>query len=424
MVCAGCAGVESVFACRECGREDHPYGGRRCARCFLRERLAVLLAAPATGQVHPRLRPVYDELVSVERPQSAVYWLCRKPGHGPRLLGQMARGEQPISHDTFRVLPSDKAHNYLRDLLVATGVLGSYEPRIERTERWLETKVEPLPAEHADIVRRFARWRVLRHLREVAAQGRMSKAIDDRAREQVRAAIRLLAYFDEHGATVQTATQTLLEHYQAAVGTQIVAEQAFVAWLHTSRINTGLTVSFRPWRLPNVTMSDQDRWQGVRRLLNDETLRSYTRIGGLFTLLFAQSLTRIVSMRTSQVTLSADGVTVAFSDLPIPMPPILDDLIRDHLNDTGTSPYGRHNTDWLFPGGRPGRHLQTENIRKQLVEIGIAPLQSRKAALYQLAADTPAPILAELLGTSQKNAASWAGLAARDWTSYVASRAR
>lgn len=44
---------------------------------------------------------------------------------------------------------------------------------------------------------------------------------------------------------------------------------------------------------------------GVDRLLHDESLRRYTRIGGLFTLLFAllfaQPLSRIVAIRTSQV---------------------------------------------------------------------------------------------------------------------------
>lgn len=130
-------------------------------------------------------------------------------------------------------------------------------------------------------------------------------------------------------------------------------------------------------------------------------------------------------MRTSQVTLTPDGwVEVTFHTVPIQMPAILDDLVRDHLDERGVSQYGRRNTDWLFPGGQPGHHLQTENIRRQLVELGIKPLESRKAALMQLAAETPAPILAELLGTTDNKAANWARLAARDWTGYIADRAR
>ncbi len=97
VVCASCAGVESIFACIECGREDHPYGLNRCARCFLRERLTDLLTDPETGQIHHQLGPVFDELVNSERPQTGLWWLRKKPGVGPQLLGQMACGAVEIS---------------------------------------------------------------------------------------------------------------------------------------------------------------------------------------------------------------------------------------------------------------------------------------------------------------------------------------
>ena len=58
IVCASCACEVSVFACRQCGREDHPYSLDRCARCVLADRLTVLLTDPATGRVHRRLQPL------------------------------------------------------------------------------------------------------------------------------------------------------------------------------------------------------------------------------------------------------------------------------------------------------------------------------------------------------------------------------
>jgi hypothetical protein len=85
--------------------------------------------------------------------------------------------------------------------------------------------------------------------------------------------------------------------------------------------------------------------------------------------------------------------------------------------------HGSRDTGWLFPGGSPGRHLNTENIRAQLVAIGMKPYEGRKATLFQLAADIPAPVLGELIGISNKSAAVWARLAARDWRSYIADRA-
>jgi len=80
------------------------------------------------------------------------------------------------------------------------------------------------------------------------------------------------------------------------------------------------------------------------------------------------------------------------------MPAVLDDLIREHLDHRGKSLYASRDTGWLFPGGNPGRHLATENIQAQLVAIGIKPYENRKATLFQLAGDIPAPVLAELIG--------------------------
>ena len=193
-VCASCAGVASVFACRECGREDHPYGTSRCARCILRERLTVLLTDPSTGQVHQRLRPVFDELVDSERPQTGIWWLRKKPGVGPRLLAQMARGEVEISHDTFRSLPSDRAHGYLRSLLAAVAILPPFEVRIERMLPWIEDVVADLPSEQAGLVRQFAHWQVLREMRRAAREDRLTQAMANASRRRIRVAIDFLTF--------------------------------------------------------------------------------------------------------------------------------------------------------------------------------------------------------------------------------------
>jgi hypothetical protein len=296
VVCASCAGVESIFACGECGREDHPYGARRCARCFLRERLTHLLTDPATGHIHSRLRPVFDELVNSERPQTGLWWLRKKPGIGPHLLGQMACGEVEISHDTFRARPSDRPHDYLRSLLVAVGVLGPVEIRIERMLPFIEGVVAELPAEDAALIRRFAHWHVLRQMRTAAREDRLTKTIADACRRRIRVAIEFVAFLAAHGASAATATQDLLERYRAHVGRTLTHEHAFVVWLRDSRTNTRLTIPDFPRSPPAVTVSDAQRWAAVELLLHDTTLRPYTRIGGLLPLLFAHPLSRIVPM--------------------------------------------------------------------------------------------------------------------------------
>lgn len=425
IVCADCAGVSSPFACEECGSEEHLYGRYRCARCFLRERLTDLLTDPATGAVHRRLQPLFDMMIDSERPQTTIWWLRKKPGVGPALLGQMARGEVAISHDTFRALPQDRAQGYLRDLLAAAGILEPYEPHIERAGSWLTEFLTTVPEHQRELLGRYGRWHVLRDLRRVAAEGRLTSSVAHAARRRVRVAAILMDYFDESGVTVATATQAVLDRYIADSGRVLTGEYGFVAWLRRTRVNTRIQIPTLARRSePEITVAEDHRWAIVDRLLHDDSIKRYTRIGGLFTLLFAQPLSRIVAMKTTQITYVDDSLHVTFRTIAIPMPAPLGSLIAEHLNDRGLSLHASRGTGWLFPGGSPGRHLNTENMRGQLVAIGMKPYEGRKATLFQLAADVPAAVLGELIGISANNAAEWARLAARDWRTYVAERAR
>jgi hypothetical protein len=421
-VCADCAGEEPTYRCARCGREDDSYGAR-CGPCTLRERATELLSDPSSGQVHAELVPVFDALMAADRPQSAIYWLRRAPGDGPRLLGAMARGEVEISHETFEKLPQTRGYLYLRDLLAALGVLPPYEARIERLTLWLDDLLVTLPPEHASLVERFARWRVLRQVRHRAAQDELTKGVIQAARTKIRGTIALLAWLDEHNIEIGTATQADLEHYVSIGRPGIVnVIYQFVDWVRQTGLNPALHVATRPTGSPAVTMSDADRWRHVELLLHDTTIRHYTRIGGLFMLLFAQPLATICRMKTAQVDVRAEGVFVTFDRTPVEMPEHLDRLVQEHMSRRGQASYVSWNSPWLFPGGIPGNHLATENIRRQLVERGIKPQASKHAALFQLAATVPHPILADVLGISATSAARWTALSSRTWGQYAAAR--
>jgi hypothetical protein len=114
-------------------------------------------------------------------------------------------------------------------------------------------------------------------------------------------------------------------------------------------------------------------------------------------------------MKASRIICTTDNtvVTVNFDTVSIELPEPLDELVRTHLARRGQASYASHPDNWLFPGGLPGRHLATENIRTQLVERGIQPSDARKAAMFSLAAEIPTPVLAELLGLSPSTATRW-----------------
>jgi hypothetical protein len=422
--CAGYGGDPSVFACTECGREDQPYGYRRCARCFLAERLTILLTDPLTGRIHEQLAPVYQVLLGGERPQNAIYWLKRRQRIGPGLLAAMARGEIAISHETFRTRPMDRTHNYLRDLLVAVGVLPPYEPLIERMFPLLASLTEPLDTHHSRCLDQYARWKVLRHLHRRADAGQLTKGSFQNARQRLRRAAALLGWLASRGHTIETATQADLEDFLATGPKSMAAElAAFLTWARETGLNPTLSAAYRSATEPQVTMSEDARWAHVNTLLHEESIRLYTRIGGLFMLLFAQPVADICRMRTDQVdTSDPHRVVVSFDRTPIEMPDPLAELIRTHLGRRGQASYASRDNGWLFPGGIPGRPLATENMRGQLVARGIRPHSARHAAMFALSAQVPHMILAQALGISHTAATRWAALAARDWGPYISQR--
>ncbi|MDR2379706.1 MAG: hypothetical protein LBE08_00775 [Bifidobacteriaceae bacterium] len=423
-VCARCAGHPSVFACAECGSEAHPYGASRCARCFLKQRLADTLRDPATGQVRAELAPLFDAMVASHRPQNALTWLTRPPGHGVALLGEMARGEAAISHSTFEALPSDKTRNYLRDLLVSCGVLPVYQPQIARAEAWLEQIAAARPDHHKAVVTRFGRWAEFRRLRANASRGPLSNATVNAARARVNAAVKLMDWAEQLGKAVTQLTQTDLERYLNEHPGRRWAVYPFVAWLADTRANPRLSLRPREPPQPQVTIPDEERWRAVETLLRDDTVKLYARVAGLFAILFAQPLCGIVAMTASQVAAAPGGeVLVRFGATAIEMPPPIDRLVTEHAAARGHASYNAQDNGWLFPGGVPGRPMATENIRRELAERGIGCHEHRKTALFALAGAIPSPVLADLIGIAPKTAVKWAALASRDWAAYIAERA-
>jgi hypothetical protein len=110
------------------------------------------------------------------------------------------------------------------------------------------------------------------------------------------------------------------------------------------------------------------------------------------------------------------------------LPPRLADLVRQlaqHDPDRRRPIPERSDAPrtWLFPGGTPGRHADPGRLTKLLHnQLGIIVRPARNSALSAMAADLPAPVLAELLGVHLTTAERWAALVKRDWSSYVAAR--
>ncbi|PZS35839.1 MAG: hypothetical protein DLM59_02250 [Pseudonocardiales bacterium] len=154
----------------------------------------------ASGRIHPRLRPVFDTLLAAPRPQGTLYWLTRdssRPDKArPDILRSMALGELDISHAAFEAMPDHRAVRYLRDLLAGVGVLAPYHPGLERITPWLRGILAWVPKQHADLIERFARWQLLRRLRLLGGQDKITRGSEQNARAVILSTVRFLAWLE------------------------------------------------------------------------------------------------------------------------------------------------------------------------------------------------------------------------------------
>jgi hypothetical protein len=79
---------------------------------------------------------------------------------------------------------------------------------------------------------------------------------------------------------------------------------------------------------------------------------------------------------------------------------------------------------WLFPGGQPGRPISATHLGQRLKDLGIQPGRARSAAIFQLAAELPAALLARMLGIHIDVAVAWQRISAGDWMAYAADVSR
>lgn len=131
-------------------------------------------------------------------------------------------------------------------------------------------------------------------------------------------------------------------------------------------------------------------------------------------------------MTTGHIQLGSREVHLCLGQAPIVLPEPVASLARTVIaNRKGHATIGALNpSGWLFPGGQPGRPISATQLTVRLTNLGIRPNQARSTALFQLAAEIPAAILARTLGIHTDVAVTWQRLSAGDWGTYAADVSR
>jgi hypothetical protein len=328
----------------------------------------------------------------------------------------LASGEVELSHEGLDTLPRTKRLDYLR----ATGLLPEAPIEVDRLEPWLDHLLADVPSRQAQTIRAFASWRIFRRARRKADSGKLSENGVKWARLRIRQALVFLEWLDDHDVKLDELAQPQVDLWLASGPTTRYVVRDFLTWAHARRLAPDVKVPLRQVRSPVQAVDEDERWNQVDRLLSDQEIELDVRVAGLFALLYGQHLSRVSRMRQTDLGIESGKVTVRFGDDEVTLPPGLDELAVALLERRGHA-LVQGDSSWVFPGGTPGKPITVERFRRKLAEAGIALRPARQAALLQLAAELPAPVMGDLLGLHENTAVGWVRAARGDWSAYAAS---
>jgi hypothetical protein len=414
--CRDCT-VPAFPDCHACA--DSPRPGQ-CASCLLELRLRELLAGP-DGGICPSLRPLKEALAATDPPGTALRWLAKPPVAA--VLSGIAAGGRDLSHGELDRLEQTPVLAHLRTVLVATGTLPPRDEQMARLERFvgdvLDGRSDP---EQRQVLRRYATWHLMRRLRSRNNGQPATREQQDVVQQQVRAAAALLDWLDARDLALGTCGQADLDEWLSrGDGAHRCPAGHFVRWAARQRL-TAVSFPAIKWRGPVRALDDEARWDAARRLLHDETVNARDRLAGLLVLLYAQPVARVSRLTTGRVTVSGTTVQIRLGTAPITLPEPVAGLARQLLDGKrGHATTGAGDpSPWLFPGGQPGRPVSAGHLGQRLKDLGIQPGQARSTALFQLASELPAALLARMLGIHIDVAVTWQRISAGDWMAYAA----
>lgn len=247
------------------------------------------------------------------------------------------------------------------------------------------------------------------------------------AQRIIKAAVALLDWLAARDLTLATASQGDLEAWLTTTQAGHRTDAGnFVRWAKRNKL-TRLDFAAVRWAGPSGMVDTDTRWEQARRLIHDHSLKPEDRLAGLLVLLYAQTASAISQLTLDHIQSSGNEVRLRLGHEPVILPEPLDTLAKQvvaarhghaAIGDPGTSP-------WLFPGGQRGRPVSAFRMAEWLRQLGIHAGRARSAAaLFHLATELPAAVLARMLGIHIAVAVAWQRASAGDWTTYAADVAR
>nr|WP_024127029.1 hypothetical protein [Streptomyces sp. F8]AHE39750.1 Hypothetical protein pFRL5_87 [Streptomyces sp. F8] len=418
--CGPCSGTDIDYTCPRCGQPGAAYAGGACAHCVVKDRVRALLGNE-DGIVHPQLQPLAEQLAAAPHPWSVLLWMRRSDA--ARMLASLAAHQGEITHEFLDDLPQDWRTLYIRELLVAAGTLPKRAEHFARLQLWLTDTLKDLPLHHAQIIRPFAEWGVLRSARRRADKGRYGLGSANSDRRSIRAAIKFMPWLDDNSITLCDLDQEGLDLWLTTNPTQRRDLAAFIRWAVARRLTNKVAIKTKKAGLPSQFLDTDDLNQQLRRCLNDDTLPLEARIIGALTSLYALPTTRILELTTDRFHRDGDDAYLTIGKHPVLLPPRLAVLIeRQIASPIRTSVLKQPHSDipsFLFPGQPPSRPRSAHTVTAYMRKHGLPGISARNTAMWEAITDLPPIVVSDLFGLHPHTAYAWAQYAQNSWAEYL-----
>ncbi len=321
-------------------------------------------------------------------------------------------------------LTQSRSTLYIRELLVAVGVLPQRQEYYARLRLWARQVIASLPPHQARLIRPFAEWSVLRDARRRADKGPYTAGAAQADRADIRTAIKFLTWLDETGIALADLRQEDLDLWITTHPTRRRSAAAFIRWAVARRLTSKVAIPVRKYAFPSRFLAGEELDQQLRRCLNDETLPLEARIIGSLTSLYALHTTRILQLTTDRFSRHGEHAYLTIDRHPVLVPPRLAALIERQI----ASPSCRTSvlqqphdgsTGFLFPGRPPGRPRSPETVHSYMRRHGLPGIGARNTAMMEAVTELPPIVVSDLFGVHPSTTYAWAQFAQNSWAEYL-----
>ena len=328
-----------------------------------------------------------------------------------------------LTHEALDGWPRRRAVHYLRDLLVDCGVLPATDRQLREFQLWLDWRLDGLAGHpHQRLLRQFGLWHQLPKMRARAAAGPLRTTACLYAKTRFNQAETFLTWADGLGVRPAALTQAHIDAYYASRGPyQREGVRAFLVWASGhGHIPRHLDVP-RQQPYSGQAITQQRRLDLLRRFVTSTSIPIKPRAAACLMLLYAQPLSRILRLTTSDLSSDDDGQTwLRLGYPPSPVPAPFDALLHQLADTRHHQVPANHASDWLFPGRGAGQPAAYHYIAGLLRDHGLPLRTARISALRQLVLAVPAPVVADALGFHHTTTTRQHVNAGATWSRYAA----